>query len=158
MRKTLHTLVTGYAAVTGCSCEAEEGSCQAVLLVEGLAVQIGLVENSGMIVLQTGVGLLPQQGREEFCLWLLAANNLFSETMGFTLGVDAGQELVTVQLAWDLSHLDAEGFARLVHNVLSVAADWMLRVDAWRPSAPGEEGEVSEEKAAAQPYMNFLQI
>ena len=30
MRKALHELATGYAAATGCACEAEEGSCQAV--------------------------------------------------------------------------------------------------------------------------------
>lgn len=103
MRKTLHELVTGYAAATGCACEAEEGSCQAVLSVEGLGIHIGLAESSGMIVFQTGAALLPPAGggREEFCMKLLAANNLFTDTMGFTLGVDESQELVTIQLAWD---------------------------------------------------------
>lgn len=151
MRQTLHELVTGYAAATGCVCEAEEGSCQAVLSVEGLGVQIGLVESSGMIVFQTGVALLPRLEKEKFCMKLLAANNLFSDTMGFTLGVDEGQELVTIQLAWDLSRLDAEGFARIVHNLLAVAADWMIRLDEWRPSAPAGEGDNA-------PFMNFLQV
>lgn len=64
---------------------------------------------------------------------LLAANNLFTDTQGFTLGVDESQELVTIQLAWDLSRLDAEGFARIVNNLLAVAADWMIRLDEWRP-------------------------
>lgn len=50
MRKALHELATGYAAATGCACEAEEGSCQAVLSVEGLGIHIGLAESSGMIV------------------------------------------------------------------------------------------------------------
>ena len=115
MRKALHELATGYAAATGCACEAEEGSCQAVLSVEGLGIHIGLAESSGMIVFQTGAALLPPAGggREEFCMKLLAANNLFTDTQGFTLGVDESQALVTIQLAWDLSRLDAEGFARI---------------------------------------------
>lgn len=160
MRQTLHKLVTGYAAATGCACEAEEGSCQAVLSVEGLGVHIGLTESSGMIVFQTGVALLPPAGggREEFCMKLLAANNLFSDTMGFTLGVDEGQELVTIQLAWDLSRLDAEGFARIVHNLLAVAADWMIRLDEWRPSAPDGEGDAPAAMSGDMPFMNFLQV
>jgi hypothetical protein len=129
MRKTFHELTTGYAAATGCACETVEGNAQATLSVEGFSVQIGLVESSGMIVFQAGIALVPLRGREEFCLRLLTANNLFSETRGFTLGVDAGQELVTLQLAWDISRLDAEGFARILNNLFSVAADWMIRLD-----------------------------
>lgn len=68
MRKTLHEPVTGYAAATGCACKAEEGSCQAVLSVEGLDVHIGLAESSGMIVFQTGVALLPPAGDGRYVL------------------------------------------------------------------------------------------
>jgi hypothetical protein len=149
MRNTLHELATGYAAATGCACEAVEGSGEATLSVEGFAVRIGLVESSGMIVFQTGMALAPLRGREEFCLWLLAANNLFTETRGFTLGVDAEQELVTLQLAWDISRLDAEGFAHIVNNLFSVAADWMVRLDEWWPSVPGKSG------VSGEPSMNF---
>ena len=115
-----------------------------------------------MIVFQTGVALLPPAGtgqeREAFCLKLLAANNLFSDTRGFTLGVDEEQELVTIQLAWDLSHLDGEGFARIVHNLLAVAADWMIRLDDWRPSAPGGENDAPMGLAGETPFMNFLKV
>lgn len=159
MRRTLHELATGYAATTGCACEAEEGSCQAALSVEGLGVHIGLVESSGMIVFQTGVALLPaNEGREEFCMKLLSANNLFTDTMGFTLGVDESQELVTIQLAWNLSRLDAEGFARIVNNLLAVAADWMIRLDEWRPSAPGGEGTAPTGASGEAPFANFLKV
>ncbi len=100
---------------------------------------------------------MPSRGREEFCLKLLAANNLFSDTMGFTLGVDEAQELVTLQLAWDISRLDAEGFARIVNNLLAVAADWMLRLDQWRPSADGG-GDEPAASSEDMPFVNFLQV
>ncbi len=158
MRKTLHELAAGYAAASGCLCQSEDGSCQAVLTVEGLDVHIGLVESSGMIVFQTGVALLPQAGREEFCMKLLAANNLFLDTMGFTLGVDEHQELVTIQLAWDLSHLKAESFARIVNNLLAVAADWMIRLNEWRPSSSAGEGSAPAENSGEVPFMNFLKV
>ena len=89
---------------------------------------------------------------------LLAANNLFSDTMGLTLGVDEIQELVTLQLAWDISRLDAEGFARIVNNLLAVAADWMLRLDQWRPSAPDGNGDEPAALSESMPFMNFLQV
>ncbi len=158
MRKTMHELIAGYATATGCICKAEAGSCQAVLSVEGLEIQVGLVESSGMLAFQTGVALLPRHGREEFCMKLLAANNLFNDTMGFTLGVDEGQELVTLQIAWDISRLDAEGFARIVNNLLAVAADWMVRLDQWRPSAPDGEGDEPAALSDGIPVMNFLQV
>jgi Tir chaperone protein (CesT). len=158
MRRTLYELSMGYAAATGCSCQAEEGSCQAVLAIEGFSVQIGLVESSGMIVFQAGVALLPRIGREEFYQQLLVANNLFSQTQGLTLGLDADQELITIQLAWDLSHLDAAGFSRIVHNVLSVAAEWMIRLDTWRPSAPGESRGAFADAPVSPPFMNFIQV
>ena len=158
MRKMLYDLVTGYAAATGCPCEAEEGSCRALLSIEGLSVHVGLVESSGMIVLQTGVALLPgpgTEGREAFCLQLLAANNLFSNTMGFTLGVDAEQELVTLQIAWDLCQLDADSFALVVNNLFAVAADWIVRLDAWHPSASDDGGQcaASSDEALAMHFM-----
>lgn len=139
MRRILYELTTAYAAATGCSCEMKEGSCRAVLSIEGMTVNMGLVESSGMLLFQTAVALLPvgdSRECEEFCLKLLAANNLFRDTFGFTLGVDEEQQMVTVQIAWDAGQLDNEGFACLVNNLLAVSADWMLRLEAWRPSPP----------------------
>ena len=157
MRRILYELVTGYAAAAGCGCEVEEGSCRAALSVEGLVVHIGLLEESGMLVFQTGVGALPsgEEARGELCLKLLAADNLFCGTMGFTLGVDEEQGIVTLQLAWDALHLDAEGFSRIVNNLLSVSLDWMLRLQNWRPSPP----EGAKDAAAEESFlMHFLKV
>ena len=145
MQRVLYDLVTGYAEATGCTCKIEQGSCHAVLCVEDAEIQIGLLQTSGMIVCQTAVAVLPGEdaGRAAFCMELLAANNLFAKTMGFTLGLDAGQNLVTLQLAWDIYHLDAEGFACLINNLLAVTADWMVRLNDWRPALSGQEGAQS---------------
>lgn len=157
MRRIFYELATGYAAATGCSCEAEEGSCRASLSVEGVVVHIGLLEESGMLVFQTGVGSVPagEDGRKEFCMKLLAANNLFGGTMGFTLGVDETRDIVTLQIAWDALHLDAEGFSHIMNNLLSVSLDWMVRLQDWRPSPPeSAKGSASEESF----MMHFLKV
>lgn len=135
MRRTFHELVTGFAQVAGCECRAEEGSCQAVLEVGGLEFQLGLIETSGMLVIYTGVGLLPASDREPLLLDLLKANNLFADTTGLTLGVDLDTELVTLQLAWEMEHLDETRFANLMANVGAEAARWLERLDRWRPEA-----------------------
>ena len=149
MQGTLYELVTGYAEATGCACTVEQGSCHAVLRVEDAEIQIGLLETSGMLICQTAVAVLPGEdaGREAFCMELLGANNLFAGTMGFTLGLDAGQDLVTLQLAWDIYHLDAEGFACIIHNLLAVTADWMVRLSNWRPPLSGQEEAASSAEA-----------
>ncbi len=155
---TLDELVAGYAAAAGCRYTAEKGACQATLTVEGLEIQAAVLRGSGMLVLQTGVALLPVHGREEFCLQLLAANNLFSQTLGFTLGVDTALELVTVQVTWELAALDAERFACLMGNLLAVASDWMIRLDAWRPdeSAANDSGTAGE---GGLPFeLQFLRV
>lgn len=153
MRRILYELVSEYAAATGCDCEVEEGSCRAALSVEGLSVHIGILEESGMLLFQTGVAPLPAGGpdREALCMKLLAADNLFSGTMGFTLGVDESLEVVTLQLAWDALLLDGEGFHRIVNNLISLTLEWMIRLDEWRPSPP--------ERESTDPLMmNFLKV
>ena len=158
MQRALHELVTGYADATGCSCKIEQGSCHAVLRVEDADIQIGLVEASGMMVFQTAVGILPKEdaGREEFCISLLGANSLFNETMGLTLGLDTEQELVTLQLAWDIYHLNAEGFACILNNLLSVTANWMIRLNERRPSLSNHMGDTSSADEAL--IMNSLKV
>ena len=159
MHSLLHELATGYALTTGCACEIETGSTHAVLSVEGLSIHIGMVESSGMLVFQTGVALLPDpgsSGQKEFYIKLLSANNLFSETMGFTIGVDTTQELVTLQLAWGVFHLNSEGFARIINNLLAVAAQWMVRLDKWQTSI--HDGEQSASSAEEAFRMNSLKV
>ena len=157
MRRMLYELATGFAAAAGCDCEVKEGSCRATLSVEGIVVHIGLLEESGMLVFQTGVGAVPaeEDGRAEFCMKLLAADNLFSGTMGFTLGVDEAQNVVTLQLAWDVLHLDAEGFSHIVNNLLSVSLDWMMRLQNWRP-LPAENAQDSASEESFM--MHFLKV
>ncbi len=159
MHRMLYELATSYAEATGCSCSMDGDRRHAVLAVEGLHVHIGLLERADMLLFQTVVALLPPPGapgREEFCLHLLSANNLFRDTGGFTLGVDEGQNLVTLQIAWELQHLDAEGFTHLVNNLLSAAMTWMIRLDAWCPSSSEGRGAGSEEVDSMM--MNGLKV
>ncbi len=140
MKAKLNELVNGYAAETGCDCKAENGESHATLTIEGLAIQLGLEERTGMLLFQTGIGLFPEsltiEERSEFFLSLLKDNNLFKGTRGFTLGVDEENGLVTLQLAWDINNLSKEGFGNLMTNFITVCGEWLAKLDAWRPSAP----------------------
>lgn len=153
MRRTFHELISDYAANTGCTANIKEGTCQASLIIEGLEFQLGLAESAGMLFIQTGVALLPPEGREAFYEYLLGANDGFSGTQGLTLGVNKDMDLVTLQLSWDLGHLDAEGFARLMGHMGSLAIDWMVKLDAWRPEAPA-----SADMGAVPDFHNFLRV
>ena len=124
------------------------------MIEEGLEFHLGLMESSGMLLINTGVALLPSEGREEFYEYLLCANDRFSGTQGLALGVNKEQEVVTIQLAWELGKLDDERFGNLMVNMGMLAADWMMKLDAWRPSA-------ASPAASAEPtleFMNFLRV
>ncbi|WP_077073239.1 type III secretion system chaperone [Mailhella massiliensis] len=153
MHRILDELTTEYASAAGCACERKEEESHVVLLVEGVRVHVGFLESSGMMLFHTAVATLPPkgEGREELFMKLLGADNLFSGTRGFTLGVDEARQLVTLQLAWDAFHLDGKSFARIVNNLLSVAVEWMIRLEEWRPSPP----EGGEERSF---MMNFLKV
>ena len=129
MRRTFQELISGFAAEQGCEYAGQEGTCQATLTVDGFELHLGLVEQSGMLIVQAGVGLLPRHDREALLLRLLAANNLFNETYGLTLGLDLAQELITLQLAWDITALSKEGFTHLMQNMALATAQWLQLLD-----------------------------
>lgn len=45
-----------------------------------------------------------------------------------------------------------------MNNLLAVAADWMIRLDEWRPSAPGGENAAPADISGEVPFMNFLKV
>lgn len=148
MRDTFYKLVTGFAERNGCSCAIKSGTCQGTLTVEGIIdVQLGLQEDSGMILLHSGAGLLPSENREEVYAMLLSANNCFRGTQGLTLGLDTERELITLQCVWDIRQLDDEHFDILMGNFLSLLAQWLHKIAVWKPDAnvvgPGQGEEAS---------------
>ncbi len=155
MKRKLFELAKGFAEESGCDYTANEGDVCAVLTVEGLAIHIGLEERTGMLLFQTGIGLFPEtltiEERAEFFLSLLRDNNLFKGTRGFTLGIDEDNGLVTLQLAWDINSLSNEGFGNLMVNFITVCGEWLVKLDAWRPSAPAAT-------EAAAPEDNFAHM
>ncbi len=159
MKTKLFDLANGYAEATGCVCKADAGAAQVTMTVEGVDIQLALEERTGMIVFQTGIGLFPESlampERAEFYLALLKANNLFSGTRGFTLGVDEDSELVTLQLAWDISHLDEKSFANLMDNFLTVVSEWLVRLDNWRPGQTASKAVETGEPAFIPPRDDF---
>jgi len=154
MRRTFQELITGFAAKSGCTANIKEGSCEGSLVVEGLTFHLGLMESSGMLLINTGVALLPSDGRQEFYEYLLKANDCFSGTQGFTLGVNKELELVTLQIAWEIAHLNEETFGNLILNMGILAADWMVKLDTWRPEALNDSGNNSGNPE----FMNFLRV
>ena len=153
MRTTLHNLISSFAERHGCACQTQSGTCQASILVGGLQIQLGLFEQSGMLLLHTGVGLLPMEGREELLRTVLAANNLFAATNGCTLGLDPDQGLITLQLAWNLHLLDDTSFDTLMDNFLTIAAQWLQELNGWLPGEPASG--TSAQTLQAPPLPSF---
>jgi len=156
MRDTFYKLVTGFAERNGCSHAIKSGTCQGTLTVEGIDIQLGLQEDSGMILLHSGVGLLPVENREALYGMLLSANDCFRETQGLTLGLNREQELITLQCVWDIRQLDDEHFDILMGNFLSLLAQWLHKIAVWRPEA--NDVGLRESESASLFMGQFLRV
>lgn len=91
----------------------------------GMKIRAVLQPGGSMLVLQTAVGVLPEENRETFLVHVLSANNFLSETNGMTLGLNAEAEVVTLQVAWDIHSLTQESFSNLVTNLLAETERWL---------------------------------
>lgn len=134
----LQDLAQKFADDNGCTFEALDNGYGGFLQVDAVRVRLILQPAGSMLVAQTGVGLLPQDCREEFVSKLLAANDLLFETHGMTLGLNRDAEVVTLQIAWHIGALNHEGFSNLMQHLISETARWIEIL-----SDPNQNAEVS---------------
>lgn len=109
------------------------------LLIGPVGIRMAWQQESDMLVLQCPVTILPQEHREALAFYLLEANDLLLETHGFTLGVNMTAEVVTLQLTWEMKHLEQIGFNNLLLNLIKEANDWAEKIDTWQPNLTQEK-------------------
>ncbi len=91
----------------------------------GFKVHIGLCETRKLILIQSAVGVIPEENQLELFSMLLSANNLFSKTLGATLGIDTKENLITLQVAWPVENLTYSKLEVLIENVLLLIGEWV---------------------------------
>lgn len=125
--------IVAYGEATGCSCSMDEQDNHADIDVAGITVHLAEMQEAGFFVAQTGVAVLPPKGpaREAFLMNVLKANNLFSGTRGYTLGVDEEQDLVTLQLYWPTANLSDEAFGNILNNLMDTAVECIDFYSRW---------------------------
>ncbi len=109
-----------------------------VLSGSGMKIRMVLQPGSNILVAQTAVGLLPDEGRDAFMTKLLAANDFLSGTNGMTLGLNVDAGVATLQAAWDAGALSQERFGNLVANLLVETERWIGLL-----SEPSEDVEMA---------------
>ncbi len=140
MNKEMLEFVRAYAQAQSLAVE-ENGGSTVSLIVEGLPVHIGWSEDTRIVFIQTGVGILPEDERKvsQFLMHLLCANNLFSETKGFTLGFESETELITLQALCEFDHLTQETFTSLISRFIEQTLHWIKEIDSWDAAADEPE-------------------
>ena len=116
-----------------------------------------LQPGGSMLVLQTGVGILPSEDREKLALKLLAANDLLQATRGLTLGLNMDAGVITLQTAWDITTLHQEAFSNLVRNVVTETTRWLEKLSDpnW---AEGDRNAVSGDVSASDLLANNMYL
>lgn len=151
MLNDFQNLVHAFAEPRGLTIQSDD-PYMVTLQIESLPLHVAYLEESDLLLVQTGVGLPPAQAdpaaRERQWAYLLCANNLFSQTGGATLGYDPEQALITLQATWPLAPLlQGDAFDNLLGNFLEVVALWMGEL------AEGEAGLPAEETLTTPPFM-----
>lgn len=102
----------------------------ACLDIEGFPINLLYMHDRGLLFIQSGVGIPPQEPAQQSALWkrLLKANNGFAETGGATLGYDEDADMITLQVSWPLDGLDRQSFDNLLENVITLLAQWLLKL------------------------------
>ncbi len=122
---TLQDLAQKYADDNGCVFEMLDNGYGGFLQIDALRIRLILQPAGSMLVVQTGVGMLPSENREELLLRLLAANDLLLETHGMTLGANRDAEVITLQATWSFDALNQDGFSNLINHIVSETVRWL---------------------------------
>lgn len=125
MLSTFTTFVHSFSQPRGIESKTINSDYQYTLVLHGFPINLVYLESRELILFQSGVALLPEKPSQAFFTQLLQANNLFSETSGCTLGLDAEQGMITLQVSWPMHQLNQDGFDNVVENFLMLSAQWM---------------------------------
>ena len=155
MYAKFQSLVSGFATANGLDYDLPPGSRRASISSSGFTVNVALFEGAGMIYLHAPAGAVPFEGREGFYRMLLEANDLFAQTDGYPLAVNGAEDLVTVQISWEIAALTQEGFDMLMTNLVNVSLKWFMKIDAYVPEA---EQQGAGQSYTAEDMMNFLRV
>lgn len=131
MTSILESMLHSYVAKAGLPRVSPAGVHQYTVSLEGFSIHVGYFEERGMVLLHAGIALVPRDGRQNFYARLLQANDLFMETSGLTLGIDADETLVTLQAAWPMYALDNDSFGALFDNFVFLSAEWMQKLSTF---------------------------
>lgn len=105
------------------------GAYSGMITISGFSIHVGLCESRKIILFQAPVALVPEENQLILFKKLLVANNLFSETSGATLGLDAKNGLITLQVAWPFENLTYNSLESLIENVLLLTGTWIEKIN-----------------------------
>ncbi|MBQ9406582.1 MAG: type III secretion system chaperone [Desulfovibrio sp.] len=154
---TLREMAQQFADDNDCTLEMLDHGYGGTLVFGPLRVRLMLQPGGSMLVLQTGVGILPSEDREKLALKLLAANDLLQATRGLTLGLNMDAGVITLQTAWDITTLHQEAFSNLVRNVVTETTRWLEKLSDpnW---AEGDRNAVSGDVSASDLLANNMYL
>ncbi|MCR4666797.1 MAG: type III secretion system chaperone [Desulfovibrio sp.] len=121
----LETLCKKFAEDNGCVLEMLDNGHGGTFLCDPLRIRFMLQPGGTMLILQIAVGILPETNCEACLRRLLAANDLFHDSRGMTLGLNKDADVVTLQVAWDITTLNQKGFSNLVLNLIYASEQWI---------------------------------
>ncbi len=144
MLSDFHSFLETYAQGRNFKVVSQSTPEHVTLKVAGHALQVVFLAERGLLLFQSAVGILPEDGDAKQAMFarLLAANNIFSATEGFTLGCAFTEGLVTLQFIWPFEGMTSDAFANIADKFLAASSHWMVELN--RPDVDAHADAPSE--------------
>ena len=122
----------------------ERGEDRAAVAIDDLVYQFRFGDESGKLFACCVLGALPGDPDANSRLFaeLLHAQFCFSDSCGFSFGVDADSSFVLIQALIDTECVDERCFAALMEKFVQTANVWSKRIADFGQGAPSGEGDV----------------
>lgn len=160
MLQDFYAFLDAFTAPRNLTWEKKDNPALVSLEIEGCPVNICYFEDRDMLFFQGAVAFAPENSNEREAFWkrLLVANNGFSETKGATLGYDAENDIVTLQLTWTLHGLQQEQFDTLTENFVMLLAQWLQELAHNAPTGNNEASASGASDEIAMPEYAMLRV
>lgn len=109
----------------------------AVSLGEKIVINMQYIAEANSLIVHSCVGVLtPEHDKHETLMALLAANCLWKETAGATLGIDRESKLIMLSYAITLPIANIAAFVPMFMKFTETVEDWMKRLGVWDIEVP----------------------
>ena len=141
---SLDEIMAAFGAQVGLSDLAPDGDGAYHMDIDGMAVSVMEVIESGQTVIWARVGELPSEGQDAFCRLLLEEMSPSGEADGAIFSLQTDLNVVFLHRVEGLGLFDLDSFSSVLAKFIDLLEKWRGRLVDFRPEAEGMTEDKSD--------------